>query len=234
MARLESTDLLGGYRRLERIYDEKSIVLPDANQTARNAIFIDHRNDSEVVLFGAGLTYKEGQVTGGTVKVVSFNNSDGSPMLTLEAGKFDAAQLHDLLVSANGVEKLIRKLLSGDDEFTGSSLDDYISSGAGDDRVHAGAGDDIIDGGRGDDHLRGGAGSDIFIFQRNSGKDVIADFDASGGRDRQDYLDIDRGDIVDIRKSGDDVIIDLGGGDTLTLLDVARKDISKADFDMNL
>jgi hypothetical protein len=75
-------------------------------------------------------------------------------------------------------------------------------------------------------------GSDVFHFERGFGRDTIIDFDAIGGADRQDYLTSNGVAFEDIRfrKSGDDVLMHLGDGDVVRILDVALKAIDETDF----
>lgn len=56
---------------------------------------------------------------------------------------------------------------------------------AGADAINGGAGKDTLDGGLGADRLTGGAGADIFVFNRQSGIDVVTDFG-----DGMDAIDI--------------------------------------------
>lgn len=119
---------------------------------------------------------------------------------------------------------------SGNDTIIGKSFADMLFGRAGDDILKGRGGDDIIKGGRGndrivggdgDDILTGGAGADRFVFGAHSGKDVITDFSAA-----KDLLLIPKG-LNGINKPADvlkhavqkgaDVVIDLGGGNTIKL-----------------
>ena len=75
-----------------------------------------------------------------------------------------------------------------DDSLTGTGADDTISGGEGDDELfgddgmdvlYGGAGADELQGGAGDDVLLGGEGGDTFIFDAESGDDVITDIFAN-------------------------------------------------------
>ena len=48
--------------------------------------------------------------------------------------------------------------------------------GAGDDIIKGGRGDDVITGGAGDDRMEGGEGADTFMFDTESGHDIITDY----------------------------------------------------------
>lgn len=96
-------------------------------------------------------------------------------------------------------------------------------------------GDDTLAGGPGHDVLTGGAGSDTFIFNRGDGRDTVTDFDARGtGHDVID-LGPDHGNTFAeleglARQHGDDVVLNFGHGDSLTLLHVGIHDLHRADF----
>ena len=75
-----------------------------------------------------------------------------------------------------------------DDSLTGTGGDDTVSGGDGDDELfgddgmdvlYGGAGADELQGGAGDDVLLGGEGGDTFIFDAESGDDVITDIFAN-------------------------------------------------------
>ena len=101
---------------------------------------------------------------------------------------------------------------------------------------HGGAGDDRLVGGRGDDVLSGGEGDDLFVFRDGDGADTITDFAAGNGSD--DVIDLrqvsalETFDDVQAAASqlGNDTRIDLGGGDSITLLGVNVGDLHEDDF----
>jgi Ca2+-binding RTX toxin-like protein len=91
------------------------------------------------------------------------------------------------LAGASDVEAAVRKILSGKDQFKGSSGDDVFASGAksdklsgkgGDDTLLGEGGKDSLDGGDGSDTLDGGGGKDTYLFQDppSSGIDTIVKF----------------------------------------------------------
>ncbi|PWJ22266.1 hypothetical protein [Jannaschia seohaensis] len=111
--------------------------------------------------------------------------------------------------------------------------DDILVAGAGGGRIAGLGGDDRIDGGRGDDTLRGDAGDDVFVFARGRGADVIVDFTPGSDRVEFDFDGI--GGVrqlirtAEIRQVGEDVLIDFGEGDSLTLWGVAQSDLTPRD-----
>ena len=94
---------------------------------------------------------------------------------------------HDAFAAHNRISAS-NHLLNGTDQTDlaiGSDLADIIRAGLGDDDVYAGKGNDVVFAGGGRDLLWGEDGRDTFVFERNSGRDVIKDFDA-----RYDHLDL--------------------------------------------
>jgi Ca2+-binding RTX toxin-like protein len=181
---------------------------------------------------GRNLKFEDGVMVSGTVEKVIFEDFEQARFAVIK-GEFNAGKLGkvlDELAPAN----FINKLIAGDDRVVGTSDAEYIDGGEGSDRIFAGGGDDKIFSGAGNDRITGGAGSDVFWFQSGSngshddGKDIITDFDANGGGSDQDYLFWD--DVVDIRKSGKNTVVEYGDGDTVTLLDVKRSEINSDDF----
>ena len=111
--------------------------------------------------------------------------------------------------------------LGGDDKLFGYGNNDWLFGGTGRDKLF---------GGTGNDQLTGGKGADTFVFGARSGKDVVTDFDI-----RKDVLQIARthsikkpADVLDHAKQhGKDVVIDLGGGNKVTLKNIDLDDLKK-------
>jgi len=130
----------------------------------------------------------------------------------------------NLLVGNRGDNRLDGK--AGDDILLGQAGDDTLLGGTGLDALDGGAGDDVLDdgdgagflaGGRGDDTLRLGGGADVIAFNRGDGADRIL-----GGDGQNDSLSLGGGiRLADIRlqKSGKDLIVDTGKGDSLQFVD---------------
>jgi Ca2+-binding RTX toxin-like protein len=103
------------------------------------------------------------------------------------------------------------------DSITGDDGANVFEGVAGNDTLSGGGGADILIGGFGDDTLTGGSGIDTFAFATGDGADMIVDFEA--------------GDVIDLSgvegiltitdfgwaQSGIDTVIDLGGGNTITI-----------------
>ncbi|HMM87689.1 beta strand repeat-containing protein [Bradyrhizobium sp.] len=104
--------------------------------------------------------------------------------------------------------------------------------------IDGGAGNDVITGSHGNDLLSGGADDDRFIWKVGSAADIITDFAAGNGT--PDKIDVRafagagihdfNGVLAHAAQIGADTVIDFGGGDTMTLLNVAKTNLSTDDF----
>ncbi|MFM2279094.1 MAG: hypothetical protein RLZZ444_1325 [Pseudomonadota bacterium] len=104
---------------------------------------------------------------------------------------------------------------------------------AGDNEIIGNAAANRLTGGRGDDLLTGGGGADLFVFSRNHGHDVIADF--GNGEDR---ISIDKGtgiaDFADLKdhlsRDGGNSLITFDDGATITIKDLRPAALEASDF----
>ena len=119
-----------------------------------------------------------------------------------------------------------------DDALTGNAGSNVLSGLDGGDTLRGGGGDDRLDGGPGADTLTGGGGSDLFLFDPGDGADTITDF--TDGEDRIDLRGhtgaASFGDLEITRSPRGDAVIDLGGGDRLTLAGVRAGVLDDSDF----
>jgi len=118
----------------------------------------------------------------------------------------------------------------------GSEHADTLIGDAGSNSLEGDGGNDTLDGGAGNDTLTGGAGADHFRFvESGSGADIIADFDGA-----EDKIVLNEGAFADfaaftadsgtsIEASGDDVLVTLSAGNTITVQDAELNDINTAD-----
>jgi Ca2+-binding RTX toxin-like protein len=110
---------------------------------------------------------------------------------------------------------------AGNDTLSGGVGNDTLIGGAGDDSLSGDDGNDTLGGGAGSDTLDGGNGSDTYLFGRGDGQDIIAQYDATAGR--QDVVqlgaDIVAADVQVSRSANSyDVVLSIAGTtDTLTL-----------------
>lgn len=127
----------------------------------------------------------------------------------------------DTLSGGAGADKMFGNL--GADLVVGGSGSDTLYGGSGADTLSGGADNDRLYGGDGSDRMIGGDGYDRFYIASGGGADTIADFEYL-----RDYLAFQRNlngsgitsfSTMAARASqvGDDVVIDLGGGNSLTL-----------------
>lgn len=102
----------------------------------------------------------------------------------------------------------------GRDLLRGGRGNDTLSGDDGSDILRGGAGDDILEGGAGRDYMWGGNGADTFVFQAESGKDHIFDFNVEE-------------DLLDFSKTGlsfDDLEVETRG--TFTIVSFGEAEIS--------
>jgi hypothetical protein len=69
------------------------------------------------------------------------------------------------------------------------------------------------------------------VFKAGCGKDAITDFtDGADSINLQDYKGIDGFGDLDVKQNGNDLVVELQGGDTITLRNFDKADLSGADF----
>jgi len=125
----------------------------------------------------------------------------------------NGGQGDDLVRGGNGSD--ILQGSAGDDVVRGGNGQDLVDGGAGADEVRGGALSDFFTGGTGDDVLWTGGGSDVIAFNRGDGWDLVHSdagqnntLSLGGGIRYQD---------LSLRKTGRDLVVDLGAGDAITL-----------------
>ena len=120
----------------------------------------------------------------------------------------------------------------GNDTIRGAADRDKLFGGFGDDRLFGGAGQDKLFGNDGDDTLTGGGGRDVFRFVAGDGTDTITDF--ASGIDRLGFKGMAGMDaeaiLADAVQSDRGVVLDLGHGDSITLVGVALDALTADDF----
>jgi len=194
------------------------------------AVYVDTDSGNRIVLEGNGFSYKGDMITSGEVDDIAFLNDNGKMLGSAHNVDTSAERLSSLLLD-NGVQAMMRTVLRHEDTVYGSKQGDMLFGGGDEDILRGRGGGDELDGGKGDDRLVGGGGSDLFIFT-SGGDDTIADFDATGGGNGQDYIGVESMNGFKVRDDGDDVIIRFDNGDTLTLLDVKHTTVTDADFQL--
>lgn len=119
----------------------------------------------------------------------------------------------------------------GSDILFGGAENDGLTGGDGRDVLDEGAGHGDLEGGRGDDVLIGGTGADAFVFDPNSGDDVIYDFRAGPGMfDHLVMRDIDPEELR-FEETGAGTRISWNDGKASVLLaGVAKSELAQDDF----
>ena len=149
--------------------------------------------------------------------------------------RLDGGDGNDTLRGYGGADRLYGG--QGDDSLLGNLDADFLDGQDGNDTLNGGGGDDILKGGGGADMLRGGADDDWFFYELGGGNDTVVDNVSGMGSDDVIWI-IDFGTNFDefseiigaSSQVGDDVVIDFGGGDTLTILDTQIGDLHADDF----
>ena len=214
----------------------------------RNDDYIFGGNDKDVLYGGSGNDTLVGDnqedllFGGGGNDLLYGGNSDDE--LYGEAGNdlLDGSNGNDRLVDLLGDNRFFAG--NGDDYvLAGSGLDnidtdngrDIVQSGAGADKIVTGNDNDLVDAGAGNDNISSGNGADwiaagkgndvidagldrnIFAFNRGDGADTV-----TNSWSNNDTLSLGAGiQYADLKlvKSGKDLIVDLGQGDSVSLKD---------------
>ena len=114
----------------------------------------------------------------------------------------------------------------------GNDLANVITGNGAANALLGGGGDDTLNGGAGNDTLTGGAGADKFVFSQGTGQDTVVDFVSA-----TDKLDLSAFGFasfaaVQAATSNDgsgNAVIDLGGGNSVTLTGVAANQLQSGD-----
>lgn len=154
----------------------------------------------------------------------ALTGEDGNDILRGDAG-------NDRLGGGAGSDLLIGSI--GMDTLAGDSGNDWLAGDAQNDRLLGGDGNDTLNGGAGNDLLNGGAGIDSFLFAPGGGSDMVQSYEQ--GIDRlvipSARLDSDPAAFMrdHMTKTSAGVVIDLGGGDRITVADTALTVAQVAD-----
>jgi len=188
-------------------------------------------NGRDTLTGGAGADRMDG---GAQIDTVSYATANDKVWVRLWAGDgLEGDALGDTLIAIENLEGS-----SHNDKLIGSDGANLISGRAGDDLIQGLLGDDLLAGGDGDDNLFGGVGDDAFLFfASEAGADVVQDFTAGAATDDvirligfggslDDFADI----TANAAQVGGDVVIDLGGGDSITLIGVTLASLHADDF----
>ncbi len=245
-----SADIFAG---ATQVGDDVLITFDDENSLRLLNIELDHLEHTDGTIYGtAEIDVPSGDDTiFGTSNDDTYNGGAGNDYIHGKKGDdlIDGGDGFDRLIGGEGHDTLnggadndfingkknddLIDGGNGDDDVRGANGHDTLSGGDGTDTLSGGAGNDQMSGGAGDDILTGDGGADVFIFASNSGNDTVTDFDASEG----DVLDVSAtspgfGNIDQLADSAidtaDGLLIDLGGGNSVTLTGVSVADLLSA------
>lgn len=114
----------------------------------------------------------------------------------------------------------------------GDGEDNFLDGNRRDNYMDGRGGNDTLKGGRGDDINIGGNGDDVFVFNKGHDQDTIRDF--TSGRDQIDLNGFGLGSFEALsqlfEQVGDNVVINFGRGDVLTIENILIADLSGTDF----
>lgn len=101
--------------------------------------------------------------------------------------------------------------------------------------ITGGAGSQTIFGGGGNDVLEGGGGADILLFKRGNGSDLVTDFGSDDVLRLQNYGLTSFAQVQSrLQQVGDDLHLDLGGGEKLVLTDARTEELRADQFELGL
>ncbi|WP_246248882.1 family 16 glycosylhydrolase [Chelativorans alearense] len=111
----------------------------------------------------------------------------------------------------------------------------YAFGNDADNIVMGGDRSQTLDGGKGDDVLKGGGGADIFNIEAGNGSDLILDFAAEdtvrlNGYGITSFEEV----LAGMTQAGNDVHLDLGGGETLVFADTNVGQFEESQFQLQL
>ncbi|WP_282029003.1 calcium-binding protein [Paracoccus marcusii] len=186
-------------------------------QQFEDVLLVDYYSggyDFVTIFGGSGFRLTGGDITGGTVTLIGGAANIGGhyyDQWQIDQLRVPLADIYNASMTFSRVDdqRIIERMLSGNDVFSLSFEDDRAFGMAGDDTLYGNGGNDILGGGIGHDALYGGAGLDRVlmdagndVIEGGSGVDTVALQGATGGRidlavtGRQDTrhgLDIIRG-----------------------------------------
>ncbi|TLU55455.1 MAG: hypothetical protein FDX18_10535, partial [Chlorobium sp.] len=122
----------------------------------------------------------------------------------------------------------------GNDTITGNTCSNRLSGGRGNDSINGGEQMDLLDGGQANDMLTGGSGNDYFIVcPAANSVDTITDF--SPGTSGEKILLVGFDNVTDfsqitLSQEGSNTRLNLGGGQSLLLQNIAPSQISEQNF----
>jgi hypothetical protein len=151
---------------------------------------------------------------------------------TSGADTFNGSNGNDRFHSLDGNDWLFGN--GGSDWLHGGTGNDLLVGGLGNDHLFGEAGNDRLVGGDGNDLLGGGDGADAFEVRVRTGNDTVFDFTS---QDRIvlpsfGFMPTAQAVLDSFQQSGQHAVLDLGGGDQLTLKHVDVDDIALSQIEL--
>jgi Ca2+-binding RTX toxin-like protein len=197
--------------------------------TKSTTVCTDTMTGDQIIFKGRNLKYEDGRINSGTIDKMILAEDEGNPLQTFSGLNLNPGIVAGASMYEFASDIAIRAVLSNLKVF-GTSGDDSFVTNKGNDRIFGRGGDDTLSAGTGRDQLTGGAGLDTFVFTTGQGRDTIMDFDADGGLGNQDHIDGTFPGGANVTQSGQDTIVDFGGGDIFVLKNVLATHIDVNDF----
>lgn len=207
-------------------FDGKTLAI---SKLSDDTFTLKDKDGTSMVFEGDGFEKTHDVITDGVIESAEFFNSKGQRLYTFDNLQADAADVYKAFSLKNDPYRILHGLMDGDDTVTGSKKKDSMWGFAGDDTLNGAGGDDWLYGHRGEDTLSGGAGVDHFAFLTGYDSDTVTDFDAAGADHDVIYMDYYLYDDIVFTQDGDNLILELPTGDTLTLIDVTQAQIEGKD-----
>ena len=173
--------------------------------TSNGQDFLDGGAGADTMYGGTGNTTS----TGSDIYVV---DNVGDVVIDETSNRTSAARNHDLVLASISYT-------------LGDTIENLTLTGTGDINGTGNGRANVLTGNSGHNILRGGAGGDTFVFTQGSGADTVADFRV-GQNDRIDVSAYTHGTAQTsfITQSGSDTVIDLGGGNVITIQHMTATD----------
>jgi hypothetical protein len=159
-------------------------------------------------------------------QITIYDNGGSKAVATVKAGSDGDWSITTSSAVSDSVVHRFTATVTDSTGQTGSSSGSVVMGTARDNWLTSTSGNDV---------LRGQGGHDTFAFAANFGKDIIADFAASGRNSDvvrfsksvfDDFADV----MAHASQIGRDVVIDAHGGNTLTLKNTSLSSLDRSDF----
>jgi Ca2+-binding RTX toxin-like protein len=169
---------------------------------------------------------------GADIDTVSYAGAAGAITVFLWGSQASGADGADTLYN---FEKVIGSAFN--DRLDGTNSNDGLMGGAGNDSLNGYGGVDTLEGGAGNDVLNGGTGADSYVFASASGLDTIQGFAVAEADKIQLASNLNGSGITTAAQAlaatsyaSGNAIVDLGAGNSVTLVGVAPGGLSAGDF----